>query len=340
MALRLIELTLPKETQQDLSIVLEDYPVADIWQDRLLEGKKVVRILLPTESTEKVLDLLEKKFSHLEEFRLMLLPVEASIPRPQEEAEENKQDPSNTQEGKNKQDNGPLRVSREELYTDVQEDIQLSWTYVLMAGLASVVAAIGLLKNNVAIIIGAMVIAPLLGPNVALALSTTLGDLKLAFQALKANFIGVLTVLVVAFGMGYFLNVDPQIPEIASRTSVGLGDVSLALAAGIAGVLSFTRGISSAIVGVMVAVALLPPLVVFGMLAGAGFWGLSLNSLLLLLTTLISINLAGVLAFLIQGVRPMRWWEAKQARAATRIAIMFWVLALSALVLVILLSQS
>lgn len=335
MALRLIELTLPKNSQVSVKEALEDYPIVDIWQDRLLEGKKVVRVLLPIENTEKVLDLLEKRFSHLTGFRLVLLPVEASIPRPQTPE---KKEPAPAKD-REQEKAATFRVSREELYADINEEIKLSWVFVLLVGLSAVVAGIGLLKNSVAIIIGAMVIAPLLGPNVALALSTTLGDLKLALKAVKANLVGLLTALAVAFLMGLLLRVDPTIPELAGRTTVGLGDVSLALAAGVAGVLSFTRGMATSIVGVMVAVALLPPLVVFGMLLGAGFWTASLGALLLLITTLIAINLAGVLTFLLQGVRPMRWWEEKKAKTATRLAILFWLLALGALILVILLAK-
>lgn len=335
MALRLLELTLPKESQLDLRQELEDYAVVDFWQARLLAGKKVVRILLPIESTEKVVDLLEKKFGHLEGFRVVLLPVEASVPRAQPPAPE----AESTRASPPAKTKTPDRVSREELYADVAEDAELSRTYLLLTALSTVVAGIGLLKNNVAIVIGAMVIAPLLGPNVALALATTLGDLKLAFKAIRTNLAGIFTALAVAFGMGFVLVVNPKIPQIASRTVVDLGDVILALSAGVAGVLSFTRGVSSAIVGVMVSVALLPPLVVFGMLAGAGFWQQSWGALLLLITTLIAINLAGVVSFLLQGVRPMRWWEAKQAKTATRLAIMFWLLALAGLVLVILLAQ-
>lgn len=136
------------------------------------------------------------------------------------------------------------------------------------------VAAIGIMQNNVPVIIGAMVIAPLLGPNVALSLATTLGDIDLAKRALKANMTGILTVLSFAAVIGYMFKVDPNIPELISRTKVSLGDVILAMAAGSAAALSLTTGVASALIGVMVAVALLPPLVVFGMLIGQGEWQL------------------------------------------------------------------
>lgn len=81
-------------------------------------------------------------------------------------------------------------------------------------------------------IIGAMVIAPVLGPNVALSFATTLGDISLSKKAIKTITIGVLAALVSSFLLGIIQNVDPEIPELVSRTEVSLGDVILALAAG------------------------------------------------------------------------------------------------------------
>lgn len=85
--------------------------------------------------------------------------------------------------------------------------------------------------------------------------------------------------------------------------------------------------------------ALLPPLVAFGMLLGAGHWPHALGALLLLLTNIICVNLAGVVTFLAQGIRPASWWEADRAKRASRYAIALWVALLAALALVITLSQ-
>jgi uncharacterized hydrophobic protein (TIGR00341 family) len=231
------------------------------------------------------------------------------------------------------------RISREELYSDIEETTQLSWVFVAMVVLSSIVAAVGILRENVAIIIGAMVIAPLLGPNVALSLATTLGDVELARRSIKTTGVGIFTALGFAALVGLILEVDPNSTEIASRTYVGIGDVVLALAAGGAATLAFTAGASSAVIGVMVAVALLPPLVTFGMLLGARFWQEALGAMLLLTVNIIAINLAGVVSFLAQGIRPINWWEADRAKKATRQAIIVWTVLLLLLVGIIVLSQ-
>ena len=183
-----------------------------------------------------------------------------------------------------------------------------------------------------------MVIAPLLGPNVALAFATTLGDGKLARNALYANAVGVLTALSLAVLLGFAFHVDPGLPAIASRTEVGLDHVLLALAAGIAGALAFTRGVPVALIGVMVAVALLPPLVVTGLLLASGKLSGALGAALLLAVNIICVNLAGVVTFLAQGIRPRNWWEAERAKKASRTALVVWVVLLGVLTLLIYLS--
>ena len=75
MALRLIEAVLPKQYQQKAQEILKDHKILGIWQQGLSEEKVLVRVLLPTEETEEVLDLLKKHYSHLEGFRVMLLCI-------------------------------------------------------------------------------------------------------------------------------------------------------------------------------------------------------------------------------------------------------------------------
>ena len=190
------------------------------------------------------------------------------------------------------------------------------------------------MSNNVAVVIGAMVIAPLLGPNVALSLATTLGDIPLARNAAKTNIIGIATALGFAVIMGFIVRSSPNIPVVAAFTEVRLDSIVLALASGVAGALAFTTGLSTILIGVMVAVALLPPLVTFGLLLGAGLWSPALVVLQLFLINIICINLTGVVTFLFQGIRPATWWEAKKARVAIRNAIIFWLVSLILLVLI------
>ncbi|MEZ4701894.1 MAG: TIGR00341 family protein [Rhodothermales bacterium] len=301
------------------------------WEIDMEGSQKLVRFLVETESTETLLERLHERIGDEDAYRIVVTNVEATLPRlePKEEAET----PNEETPGRK------ARISREELYQDIDDAIRTTKSHYTLVVLSTLVAAIGLLRANVAVIIGAMVIAPLIGPNIALALGTTLADTDLLKRAMRINIAGLLLGLALSFGIGLLLPVDPNSPEIAARTEVTLADMALALAAGVAGALSMTRGVSSALIGVMVAVALMPPLVVVGMMLGAGFWQHAYRAGLLLITNLTAINLAGIVTFLIQGIRPMRWYETEKARKATRLAILLWAILLAILIAAILLGN-
>jgi uncharacterized hydrophobic protein (TIGR00341 family) len=318
MALRLIEMVVREKDAGEVRDLLKDCKILDHRQVRLPDGEVLVRILLDAEESESVLDSLVDQFAVGESNRLVILPVEATLPRaepepPPEEAP-------------------PERISREELYEDIKDAARCSRVYLSMTVLSTIVAAIGLHTNSVAIIIGAMVIAPLLGPNMALALATTLGDLSLLRRAVLTSLAGIGTAAALSVIFGVLVHLDPALSETASRSRVGPGDIAVALASGSAGALAFTTGVSTTLIGVMVAVALLPPLVTFGLLLGDGHAALAMGALSLFLVNLICVNLAGVTTFLVQGIRPATWWEKDRARSAVRIAIGLWVLLLATLV--------
>lgn len=337
MALRLIEIVLPDAKSREVKELLEEHSTLGLWQQKLSEHETLTRLLLQADKTEQVLDLLEKQFSTTAGFRVVLLRVEASVPRIEEPEERPPAGEKPPEEKKSEPE--VAGVSRHEIYTDIADGTRSSRQFVVLVALSTIVAAVGILRDNVAIIIGAMVIAPVLGPSVALSLATTLGDIELTQRALRAIVVATFTALALSMLMGFILPVNPAGAELLSRTRVGFGDIALALASGSAGALSFRQGIPTALIGVMVAVALLPPLVAFGLLLGSGYLALALAAMLLFLTNLICINLAGVTTFFLQGIGPRTWWEKDRARKAIRRAIAFWIVLLLALVVVILLSQ-
>lgn len=327
---RLLELIAPPDTAKKARKIAKDEEVLGIWSNKIDEGCSILRILVDVRQTESLSDKLSDRFSDVSGFRIMLFTVEATMPQPeladQEESEDEDEEGSSKLVG---------RISREELYADVTSGSELTWVYLALVLLSTLVAGVGLVRDDVAVIIGAMVIAPLLGPNVSMALSVTLADLELGWRSLKSNAAGVFLSFGVALIMGMVMEVDLESQQLINKTSVSMGDITVALAAGGAGVLGFTRGVPAAIVGVMVAVALLPPLVNVGLLLGAGFGNLAIGSFILTITNLICVNLAGILTFLIQGVRPRTWWEAEKAKSATRAAIAIWFILLMGLAVIV-----
>jgi uncharacterized membrane protein len=98
----------------------------------------------------------------------------------------------------------------------------------------------------------------------------------------------------------------------------------LAGAAGAAGVIAVTRDQATGLVGVMVAVALLPPVVALGLLLGAGHLDAAVQAGLLTAINIVALNLAAVCTFLALGVRPRDWRDLEQARTSIRVALALW----------------
>jgi len=344
MPLRLLQLTAPDSV--DLSDLSESKYLVGQWDDPRGDGYRIFQLAVPAEKTETLMDDLEDRCGGREGFRMVLLEIEAVVPRleedkgdqPDERAGEEGSLGSGEAAGAGEDDNEPeknRRISREELLADVTDGLEVSPIFLAMTVFSAVVAAVGLLRDDLAVIIGAMVIAPLLRPNVAMALAATLGDWKLAWKALRSNAAGVLLAVGLAAALGLVLPVDPEIPALQARTELDLGSLMLALAAGAAGTLAFTQGLSGAVIGVMVAVALMPPAVAFGLLLGAGHLELAFQALLLTAGNVICINLAGVGTFLAQGIRPRHWWEWKRAKKASLAAVGLWLFLFFALVAVL-----
>ena len=309
MSLRRVEVLVAPECADKVRHLLRDQEALRWWEPPPSSGTAIFCALLEAKHVEGLLDPLQAAFGREESFRALVLPVEATIPLEDKPPEENP-DAANNKKGKTRN-----RISRDELVQALELSAQPNRVFFATVVLSTVVAAIGLVKSSPAIIIGAMVVAPLLGPNMALALATTLGDAKLAGKALKANLLGVATALLLSLAFGLFAGLELRLTEeIELRTKMDVLDLILALAAGAAGALAFTSNVLSSLVGVMVAVALLPPLVVFGMLLSSGWVEQGLGALLLLVGNVVCVLLAATTTFLLQGLGPREWWKERASK--------------------------
>ncbi len=339
MPLRQIEVVIPEEGEKACKELLEDDSVEHFWQDSSSQQSGfLLKVLVDASLSEQFLDKAEKLLNRYEGYRLVLYSVDATLPRiekPEKEDEKKKEADKDEPLQPWEQPIKGLRVSREELYSEITDGVTMSRVYISMVVLSTIVAALGVLRDNTAVVIGAMVIAPILAPNVGLALSTALGDFKLGKKSLKTNLSGITVALVLSVILGFILHVDETVYQIASRTEVHLSDIALALASGAAGVLAYTVGMSAAVIGVMVAVALLPPLVTAGLLLGDMQFQLAFYAFLLLLTNIICVNLSAVATFILQGVRPRTWYETTKAKRANKFALTLWISLLLLLGLVI-----
>ena len=292
---------------------VSDFRIGETGKD----GMQSMRLLVADDKIQSVLDSLQKILHTQPSARVVVLPVEIVLPIPSEQ--------------ERKEEDAAVEA-REALYEEVEKNARLDLNFGILVVLSTIVAAIGLIENNVAVVIGAMVIAPLLGPNLAFGLGTALGDISLMRKSALTTSAGIVMAVALSVAIGMFWPFDVSSPELVARTNVGLDSVALALASGAAAALSLTTGLSSVLVGVMVAVALLPPAVALGIMLGFGNFNLALGAGLLLAINVVCVNLAIKVVFFFKGIRPRTWWAKKKAKRAMVIYILAWVVTLMILV--------
>lgn len=300
---------------------VDDFRLGVIEED----GMQQMRMLVRDDKLQLVLDALQKLLEAQPKAKIVVISVDMSLPKPDEE--ERKQEDSATE-------------AREALYKDIEKEVLLDLNFVVLVILSSLVAAIGLITNNVAVIIGAMVIAPLLGPNLALSLGTALGDLSLIRRSVQTMIVGMSLAVAIAAGLGMFWSFDEINHELMLRTVVGFDAAVLALASGAAAALSLTTGLSSVLVGVMVAVALLPPAVALGLMLGSGNTTLATSAGLLLAVNVVCVNLASKIVFDIKGIRPRSWQKKEKIKRSNVVYILGWLVTLFLLIAIIYMRRS
>ncbi|TDN92227.1 TIGR00341 family protein [Microbacterium sp. BK668] len=177
--------------------------------------------------------------------------------------------------------------------------------FLIMLTLAGVIAIAGVLTDSTATVIGAMIIAPLGTPILAIGLGIVTGHLSLVVRGILWVLLGL--VIVVALGLLFSLFVaTPQSLEtnsqVVGRTSPSFMDLIAALATGFAGGFAMCRRDLSAILpGVAIAISLVPPLGVVGVCAGQGLWGDALGALWLFLSNVLALIIAGSIVFTLAG---------------------------------------
>ncbi|MBT5471182.1 MAG: TIGR00341 family protein [Nitrospina sp.] len=321
--MKIIEIVTPVENLPAVESIITQHDSEILWVNSDEEEKRMIRALVSDEQRQSVLDALQGLFGDGDHSRIIVMALEASLPR--------KEQPVNEKDSFDK-----ASSTREEIYNEVEKNTRLDSTYLLLVFLSTVVVAIGLLENNVAVVIGAMVIAPLLGPNIALALGAALGDIPLMWKAFKTILAGIGLALFLSIGLGILHPMNLDSPELMARTEVGLDSMALALASGAAAVVSLTTGLSSVLVGVMVAVALLPPTATLGIMLGAGHTQLAVGAGILLAVNIVCVNLAAKVVFLVRGIKPRSWLEKQKANQSMTTYLVIWVFSLAILLMIIL----
>jgi uncharacterized hydrophobic protein (TIGR00271 family) len=221
--------------------------------------------------------------------------------------------------------NFPLleREDRVSLAERVRSASSADADFVMMMTLAAVLASLGLMQGSTAVVIGAMLVAPLMGPLLGAGLSVTQGNLKL----FRDSFVSIALGVGIGFGVSLIVGLlnpgyEPSL-EIEARGNPDVLDLGIALASGM--VAAYAQGrpnVASTLAGVAIAAALVPPLAVVGVALTVGRPIIAGNAAILLMTNLVAITLGAGLVFRMLGVRIAKAEEGGPAWARRAVILL------------------
>ncbi|MGL5082986.1 MAG: TIGR00341 family protein [Microcoleaceae cyanobacterium] len=189
-----------------------------------------------------------------------------------------------------------------QMRAELMADASLNFNFIVLVITSCLIASLGLLSNSAAVIIGAMLVAPLMLPLRALAFGALGGDATLFRRSLTTLIGATLIALVLSILLGQLIGLQDFESEVLARTQPTLIDLWIAIVAGgLSGFSKVRSGISDAVAGTAIAVALMPPLCVIGLTLSEGFLSESYGALLLYLTNLLGIVLACMVVFIWAG---------------------------------------
>jgi uncharacterized hydrophobic protein (TIGR00271 family) len=206
------------------------------------------------------------------------------------------------------------RTRRKEIITEIRTSASPGFDYFFMVILSAAIATLGLINDSPAVIIGAMVVAPLMSPILGLGLGSITADGKLTRNSLSALVRGAIIAILLSALLTLTNIYLPFVPslldiphEILSRTQPTANDLIIALAGGLAAAYALSQpNLSAALPGVAIATALMPPLCTIGVGLALGRWDIAGGASLLFLTNAVTIAFASSLVFFLEGFSPRK----------------------------------
>jgi uncharacterized hydrophobic protein (TIGR00271 family) len=190
---------------------------------------------------------------------------------------------------------GDDTLDRSLILASVARDARLDKKFLLLTILAAMIATLGLLQSSTAVVIGAMLVSPLMGPIMGIGFGLATLETNLIRRSLVTLAAGMAVAILVAMLVIWLSPVKDVTPELRARTQPTLLDLGVAVVGGIAGVYAIMRKLSGVMVGVAIATALVPPLstVAFGLVTGR--FDFALGAALLFLTNTLAIAFAATI---------------------------------------------
>lgn len=201
-----------------------------------------------------------------------------------------------------------------QLQADLLQESVLDASYMVLIVGSAAIATFGLLTNSTAVIIGAMLIAPLMLPIRGLAFGALEGNVKLVRRGFGSILVGTTLAILLAWILGLVVGIPSFGSEVLSRSEPTLLDLAIAVAAGgISGYAKIQPKVSESLAGTAIAVALMPPICVVGLGLAQRDSSLTIGATLLYLTNLLGITLSCMLTFLAAGYTPFKRAQAALA---------------------------
>jgi uncharacterized hydrophobic protein (TIGR00271 family) len=200
------------------------------------------------------------------------------------------------------------REDRIALVDRVQSSAAWNFDFLTLMVLSTIMAAIGLIQNSAAVVIGAMLVAPLMTPLLGLGLALVQGNPVLASLSLRSIAFGLCVSLLGGFLVGLgTLSFEEPTREMLARGGPGILDLFVAFAAGLAAAYASSRpGLIAALPGVAIAAALVPPIATSGLALSLGDFPLAIGALLLFGINMVTIVLASMASLWTVGLRSLK----------------------------------
>jgi uncharacterized hydrophobic protein (TIGR00341 family) len=279
------------ELLETLGIDIEDYKLLETKTGDLL----IINLLYG--DTNVLLDNLASHFDFEddEERSLVIFTPDTVVPRNEDKVQK-----------------ASFRATRETIITFAQNNSKVNIDYLMLVAVSAVITSLGLMLNNVAVVVGGMVIAPVLGPILAVTIGIMLGDSKLIKKGIATEIMASVVAILIGFLFGSLLPQMEVTNALRIRMFPTLADLFIALAAGAAAAYALVRGhLESGLVGVMVAAALLPVMCTIGIGISMGNQTMILGALLLLGGNFLGLLLSNMIVFYFEGLKPQIWYKFK-----------------------------
>ncbi|MFW5929264.1 MAG: TIGR00341 family protein [Halobacteriota archaeon] len=313
--MRLVEAAIPEGKLDDVVAALEEDERDFVTTEETGQERYSHVVSLPVEDNEVeyLIELLRKNDVESDAY-VAVTELETVVREVDDEEEAGEDDKEPAKD----------RISRDELKTKAEELSRSTPNYVVFTVVSAVVATAGLLEDSASLVVGSMVIAPLIGPAIGASVATVINEDEMFFEGIRSQWLGVVVAIssATAFAILVRFTIAPDvdllmIQQVAERSHPGLLLLAVALGAGVAGALALTSGMSEALVGVMIAAALIPPAAAVGL--GIAYFdrALAVGAAVLVVLNVLSINLGALVTLWAKRYRPENWYEAKLARRAT-----------------------